>query len=120
MAVDLYLRIPTDPNYDPQEIEVDDNLQNLLQQIEMILTTRKGDVLGDPDFGANLEDYLWTNYSSGQIQTEVNSQISKYCSSLTYLFPFGIDVSFIQGEVVDTIIVDVTIDGTKVLGVAVN
>jgi hypothetical protein len=120
MAVDLYLRIPTDPNYDPREIEVDDNLQNFLQQVEMILTSRKGDVLGDPEFGANLEDYLWTNYSANQIQTEINSQISKYCSFLSYLFPFAIEVSFVQGDVIDTIIVDISIDGTKVLGVAVN
>jgi hypothetical protein len=120
MAVDLYLRIPTDPNYSAFEVEVDVDIQNFLQQIEMILTTRKGDVLGDPDFGANLEDYVWSNYSSSEIETELNQQISLYCSDLAYRIPYKIEVGFVQGEIYDTIVVDITLDGTKVLGVVVS
>jgi hypothetical protein len=120
MAVDLYLRITTDPHYDDNEIEVDVDIQNFLQQIEMILTTRKGDVLGDPEFGANLEDYVWSNYSSSEIETEISRQISLYCSELSFRILYKIDVSFVQGEIYDTILVDVSIDGIKMLGVVVT
>lgn len=120
MAIDFYLRIPTDPNYDEREIEVDVDIQNFLQQIEMILTTRKGDVLGDPDFGANLEDYVWSKYSSSEIETEISQQISLYCSDLAFIIPYKIEVSFIQGEIYDTILVDIILDGTKLLGVVVT
>jgi hypothetical protein len=120
MPVDLYLRIPTDPNYDEMEIESDVDLENFLQAIEMILTTRRGDVLGDPQFGANLEDYVWSNYSSSQIQSELNQQIALYCADFAYKIPYKVDVSFIQGDITDTILVDISLDGTKVLGVAVS
>jgi hypothetical protein len=120
MPVDLYLRIPTDPNYDEDEIEVDVDIQNFLQQIEMILTTSKGDVLCDPEFGANLEEYVWSNASSGEIASDINQQISLYCSDLAFNIPYKVDVNFVQGEIYDTIVVDISLDGTKLLGVVVT
>jgi hypothetical protein len=120
MAVDLYLRIPTDPNYSDLEIEIEDTFELFLQEIEMILTTRKGEVLGDPNFGADLEDFVWSNYSSIEIQNRINQQISLYCSALTNRIPHKIEVQFIKGEIYDSILVDIEIDGTKVLGVVVN
>jgi hypothetical protein len=120
MATDIYLRIPTDPNYDPTQIEVDDDFANFLQVIEMILTTRKGDVLGDPNFGANLEDYVWSTYSSTQILNELNEQIGFYCAPFCYRIPYAIDVNFMKGEITDSILVDIEIDGTKVLGIVVS
>lgn len=120
MAVDLYLRIPTDPKYSESEIELDVELEKFVQSIEMILTTRKGEVLGDPNFGANLEDYLWSNYNSSQIKNELTQQVINYCSAYTYRIPYSIEVGFIKGEIIDTILVDIVIDGTKVLGIAVS
>jgi hypothetical protein len=120
MAVDLYLRIPSDPNYSELEIEVDDSLQLFLQEIEMILTTRKGDVLGDPDFGANLEDFVWSTYSSIEIQNRIHQQISKYCYELSNKIPYSVNVQFVQGEIYDSILVDVEIDGTTMIGIMVN
>jgi hypothetical protein len=120
MAVDIYLRIPTDPNYDPTQIEVDDDFYNFLQAIEMILTTRKGDVLGDPDFGANLEDYVWSNYTSSQIESELHEQIGTYCGSFISRIPYSITVNFIKGDITDSILVDIEIDGTSVLGIIVS
>jgi hypothetical protein len=120
MAVDLYLRIPTDPNYSESEIELDVEIENFLQCVEMVLTTRKGDVLGDPNFGANLEDYVWSNYSSSQIKTELTHQVATYCEEFVYKIPYSIEVGFVKGEIVDTIIVDIIIDGTKVIGIAVS
>jgi hypothetical protein len=120
MPIDFYLRIPTDPNYDENEIELDVDIQNFQQQLEMILTTRKGDILGDPQFGANLEDYVWSNYSSSQIRSEIQTQIAIYCQDLASKIPCDVDVNFIKGEIYDTILVDLILDGTKVMGIAVT
>jgi len=119
MAIDIYLKIPSDPNYSSREIEVEDRLFNFVQYIEMILTTQKGEVFGDPELGANLEAYLWnTSITAATIKNEIISQIIKYCGFSAVDIPYDVDVSFIKGEITDTILVDIVIDGQKVLGVA--
>lgn len=122
MALDLYFKMPEDPYFLYEETEVEDGLDEFLNQVEMILTTRKGDVLGVPDFGANLDDYLWsTRLSNVQIETDIRNQIETHCSELTSQFNYGVTVSFFEGrDWTDTMLVDITIDGTKALGIAVR
>lgn len=119
MPADIYLRIPNDPNYNPSEIDVDDKLFNFLQGVEMILTTNKGEIFGVPELGASLESYLWNPYiTSSVIKTEINKQIATYCGDNASSIPYNIDVNFVKGQITDSIIVDLLIDGTKVLGIA--
>jgi hypothetical protein len=56
---DNYLRPESDPAYRPSQLEVYDELESTLQQIKMTLFTRKGEVLGDPNFGVDIEKYLF-------------------------------------------------------------
>lgn len=119
MPIDVYLRIPEDPKYSATEIEVEDEIFNFVQYIEMILTTDKGEVFGEPDMGASLEAYLWnTNITSATIKSEVLRQIYQYCGESASKIQFDIEVNFIKGEITDSILIDIIIDGTKVLGVA--
>ena len=119
MPVDVYLRIPTDPYYDPTQFEVDDRLFNFVQYIEMILTTSKTEVFGAPGMGVNLEAFLWNpNITASTIKSEINNQIFAYCPTSSQDIPFDIEVSFIKGDITDSILVDIVIDGEKVLGIA--
>jgi hypothetical protein len=119
MGLDIYLRIPSDPYYDDSQIELDDDIYNFVQGIEMILTTNKGEIFGSPDLGANLEAYLWNEHvSASTIKSEINRQIFEYCPNGSNKIPFSIDVSFMKGEITDSILVDIIIDGQKVLGIA--
>jgi predicted acetyltransferase len=121
VGLDIYFKMPEDPAYNYQETEVEDDLLRFLQCVEMVLTTRRGDVLGEPSFGANLEDYLWSPRSSSeQVAQAVRSQVETYCYEFTGDIGYGIQVSFVEGEVADTMIVDITVDGTKVLGIGVR
>lgn len=118
MALDIYLKIPGDPNYDPNEFEVNDDLFNFVQAIEMILTTTKGDVFGEPELGANLEAYLWNpNISPSTIKSEINTQIFKYCPIYCNTISYDIDINFMEGDIVDYMLVDIIIDGQRVLGI---
>ena len=119
MAIDVYLRLPSDPNYVSNFIEVEDEVSNFVQRIEMILTTIPGEVLGSPDFGINLESYLWNPYvTSGSIKNSIMSQIRTYCVYNQANIPFSIDVNFIKGDIVDGIVIDILIDGRKTLGIS--
>jgi hypothetical protein len=121
MAIDMYFKLSNYPYYDPSEIEVIDSLENFLQQLEMIITTPKGSLLGDPNFGVSLESYLWTfTTSSSSIKQSIINQIIEYVGFDGFgQIPYEIDVNFLKGEVYDTMIVDILIDGNKVAGYAV-
>ncbi len=119
MAIDVYLRLPSDPNYNSYFVEVEDSVSIFVQQIEMILTTIPGEVLGSPDFGVNLEGYLWNPYvTSGSIKSDIMTQIRKYCAYNQQLIPFTVQVNFIKGSLVDGILIDIMIDGRKTLGIS--
>ena len=122
MAIDLYFKMDTYPYYDADEIETNNRVEMLLQGVEMILTTPKGTVLGDPDFGLSLDAYIWTtSKGSSHIKQDAMTQFLKYISQETWSgINLDVDVNFIKGEVWDTIILDILIDGTKVAGYAVE
>lgn len=122
MAVDIYFKLEEYPFYDQTEIEVNDNVEIFLQQVEMILTTPKTSVLGDPDFGCALETYLWdTQVSSSAIKQEVLDQIATYIDyEIRSYIDYDINVAFIKGEVWDTAVIDIVIDGISVAGYAVT
>jgi len=122
MAIDLYFKMDTYPYYDADEIEINDRVELLLQELEMILTTPKGSVLGDPDFGVSLDSYIWTtSKGSSHIKQDVDYQINTYISNDTLKdIDLDIDVNFVKGEIWDTIYLDILIDGTKVAGYAVE
>ena len=75
--------IPKDsPRYDETAMEIRDKLPNLIQKIECLLFTEKGSVYGMPDFGVNLEKYIFeTNLNAGYIKNEIDFQIIKYVLS---------------------------------------
>lgn len=122
MAIDLYFKMDTYPYYDADEIELNDRVEMLLQEVEMILTTPKGSVLGDPDFGVSLDSYIWTtSKGSSHIKQDVDFQINKYISNDTMNgIDLDMDVNFVKGEIWDTLYLDILIDGTKVAGYAVE
>ena len=56
MIRDMYSRDIESTNYNDQTLEVSDTLSQLILKIENCLFTRKGEVLGAPGMGANLND----------------------------------------------------------------
>lgn len=122
MAVDIYFKLDTYPYYDPSEIEVSESIDMFIQQLDMLFATPKKSVLGTPDFGIDLDQYFWTtSKSSSSIRQEVINQINEYISyELLEFVDFDIEINYLKGDVWDTIIVDVIIDGTKVAGYAVK
>ena len=72
--------IPEDsPRYSEKLIEIKDKLPNLIQKIECLLFTEKGSVYGIPDFGVNLEKYIFdTNVNASYIKNEIDVQLIKY------------------------------------------
>lgn len=76
---DFYIRPEGDPAYISGQLEVQNEIESLLQQIKMILFTNRGEVLGEPGFGLEVEKYLFEfNIDPFALTREATQQIVKY------------------------------------------
>jgi hypothetical protein len=76
---DFYTRTLDDPKYLGDRVEVSDDLESTIQQVKMTLFTKKGEVLGEPDFGIDLNKYLFEyDIDPMSLSHEATSQVNKY------------------------------------------
>lgn len=94
--LDFYILYPGHPRYESANLIEDDLIRIIIQKYEMIIFTIKGDVLGDPDFGASLEELLHTTLLSNvAVEERVRSQIDIYIPELQGT-KYTLRVEFIQ------------------------
>ena len=80
MIRDIYSRDALAPKFNDNTLEVSDTLSQLIIKIENCLFTTKGDVLGSPGMGANLDELIFSLVlSENTIENNINSQITAYC-----------------------------------------
>lgn len=81
---DFYISYQGHPRFERKKLEEGDPINVILQKFEMLLLTSKGDIYGFPDFGCNLEEYLFeTKLSADFIRGEINAQIIEYINEMT-------------------------------------
>lgn len=56
---DFYMRTEEDPRFREDQLEVYDSIEACINQVKMTLLTRKGEVLGEPGFGLEVDRYLF-------------------------------------------------------------
>jgi hypothetical protein len=115
MSLDIYSRDAAEYKFNPDQLEVSDELSQLLLQIECLLFTNKNEVLGSDQFGASLEEEIFTtNFSAGQLESKIANQISTYCP-LAQKFNVGVNVQFYQlnDGAADGALLDITVDSKK-------
>lgn len=82
MAVDFkdfYIGYPGHPRFRSPELIEDDVIRVIIQKYEMIIFTNKGELLGEPDFGASLPELLHeTRLSAEVIEQDLHFQIETY------------------------------------------
>lgn len=80
---DFYILYPGHPKYEDSRLIEDDLIKTIVQKYEMIIFTNKGEVLGDPNFGASLLELLYqTKVSKSFVENEINDQILRYIPEL--------------------------------------
>lgn len=93
---DFYIEYPGHPRYTSSKLIEDDLIRVIVQKYEMIIFTNKGDVLGEPDFGADLEKLLHeTKVSSKYVEKDIIDQIMKYIPEI-FSIDFKLNVVFTQ------------------------
>lgn len=117
--MELYIKDITDPNFDPQQVQSDEEISMLLTQIEVLLFTRKGEVLGSPEFGANLEDYVYSfMYNDDMLKSIVENQIQEYVP-LARKYNTQVTVEFAQETERNVMFLDIIIDSKYQIQVSI-
>lgn len=118
--MELYIKTLEDPNFDGKLVHSANEIQQLMTQIETILFTNKGEVMGAPRFGASLEDMIYDfNWNEQQIVAEVNHQLEDYCP-LADKYDVAVDVQFTRGQVRDVAMLNIIIDSQYLVEVKVE
>ena len=118
--MDIYNRIESDPQWIKNVMEHSDDIETIVQTVKNIILTRKGDVLGYPDFGLNLEDRLWsTGQNERQILRELYAQVRLYCP-LASQYDYKSKAGFIRGASSDSCLIEIFLNDEKMLGIYAN
>ena len=93
---DFYILYQGQPKYDSTELIEDELIKVIVQKYQMVIFTNKGEVLGDPDFGANLEEILFEfrvseDYVKGKIQEQIETYIPEMLGS-----SYNLEIVFVQ------------------------
>ena len=122
MIHEIYCKLPSDWNYE-KKIESDDEAYNILQQIKVVLGTKRGEVLGTYGFGVNLQEYLFSyNMPLDEILYTINAHLASYVFYDTTKYNVYVDVRYghNEGDITDYALVDVFINENACLGILVN
>lgn len=107
---DLNIRGEGHPKYKSNRIIEDRKIEVVVQKLENILFTNKGELLGDDNFGCNLEYYLWsTKVPVSKIQREIEEQIQTYIPELTSTYEYEINLNLFQGTQRDILYINIKI-----------
>jgi len=114
--VDFYIGYPGHPNFRDLELIEDDLVRVIIQKYEVILFTNKGELLGDPNFGANLSELLHeTRISAEAVEADIRAQISDYIPELDGI-DFELKVEFVEDpeNFQEVMLVNFTVAGYQV------
>ena len=93
---DFYIKYQGHPKYRRDLLIEDDIISVIIQKYEMILFTNKGEVLGLPDFGCDLEKFLFqTRVSAEYVRDIIIRQIRTYIPELVNM-NYQLEVKFVE------------------------
>jgi phage baseplate assembly protein W len=93
---DFYIQYEGIPKYNSADLVEDDLIRVIIQKYQLILFTIKGEILGDPDFGANLDELLFeTTVSEAFVRDIIQDQLQTYVPEIMGT-SFDIKVVFVQ------------------------
>lgn len=114
MLKDIYAIPEEEPRYKDNILEINNELDEIIQQVDMILFTKKGEVLCMPEFGCNLEQYLFdTTYNKTQIKNIIMEQINNFIY-LDGSYSVDVDVNFVKWKYNVAMVVDLNINQKRI------
>lgn len=114
--IDFYIGYPGHPLYRTPDIIEDDVVRVIVQKYEVIIFTNKGELLGDPNFGADLVKLLHeTRISAESVEVDIKAQIADYIPEIDGL-EYELSVEFLEDPErhQEVMVVNFTLNGYQV------
>lgn len=115
---DFYMRSEEDPNYKKGILQVSDDTEEAISQVKMTVLTERGSVLGEPDFGLDVNKYLFDFETDPfKLSNDANSQIERFVASAKIK---NIDVepsTFTDEKDRDVFVLKINIEGENPFGI---
>ena len=113
MLRDIYAIPNAEGRYKSGVLEVNNELDEIIQQVDCLLFTRKGEILMMPDFGCDLHKYFFdTTWNKTAIKHMIESQIKTYIY-LDGKYTVNVEVEFIKWAYNVGMTVELMINGKK-------
>lgn len=115
---DFYMRSDGDPKYKKGILQVNDETEEAVSQIRMTLLTEKGEVLGEPEFGLDVNKYLFDfDTDPFGLSKQASSQVERFVSA-SKLKKIDIKPSkFTDDRDRDVFVLEININGDNPFGV---
>jgi len=98
---DFYIRSNSHPVFEENKLVVEEMINVIIQKLEMLIYSNKGDLYGDANFGSDLEYYLWeTSVPSYEIKKKMFNQISTYIPELITI-GYSLVIDIYEGKLKD-------------------
>jgi len=111
---DIYIKGVKDPLFKENVLETNTYIDTVISKIYMILMTNKGDVLGDPNFGADIPTYLWkTRFPASTLQQNIIEQFETYIPELSSS-DYTINIYILPGTAQDIGVIQIDLGLTSV------
>jgi hypothetical protein len=119
---DIYMRDPDDRNYVDGVLETSDVQEQLIAQIKMMLFTNRGEVMGAPDFGASLEEHLFTmKFNAASMRSLLRDQTDKFIPmAAANKYAVDYSIKLVGGQTERMVLIDVKINGRPSFGVGIK
>jgi len=111
---DFYIKYEGHPRFTTNKILEDEAIEIIVNKMEMILFTNKGEVLGDPEFGADLYFFLHkTKVAAETVETIIDEQFKKYIPELNSV-SHTLEVTIVPGTFQDVLFIDITVNDVEI------
>lgn len=115
---DFYMRSDGDPKFKKGILQVTDETEEAVSQIKMTLLTEKGEVLGEPEFGLDVNRYLFDfDTDPFGLSSQANLQVEKYVSAAKLKNIEITPSKFTDDKDRDVFVLQVNINGDNPFGV---
>jgi len=118
---DFYFRAEDDPNYQAGILESNNDIENTVSQVRMTLLTKKGEVLGEPNFGLDVTKYLFEfeGFPLKVLEREAASQIADFVtmSRIYEVVPTAFQMDDLSDPHKVALALDVAINGKRTFAV---
>jgi hypothetical protein len=124
MIKEIYCKLPSAGGYKKDTIETDNLVEEILQRCRVCLGTRPGDILGDPLFGIDLEDFIFDmSVDTDEIKERIDNLLNNYAGA-GYEDDYIIDTEVLFGhnttDMSDYLLINIRLNGQRILGIVVT